>query len=322
MSYPRNLNIPLPPRSLNRERGVVIIVALFMVALVASMAYYMMGRLSRDIEQTTLMLQASEAAFLAEGSIAFARDHLRADWEHQRMNQVIDALPFVAPTKQVNGFQIKTSIEDLQSRYNLNYLMDAVAIPDFQRLIRAVFPTISEGEATRIARATHDFVTPILNESEFDRGYLAASPAYRAAHRPMQSVSELRLVRGMSPALYQALLPFVSALPKDMLINLQTAPWQVLMTLSAGMTPDIARAIVQMRTQKVLTGTEAFYQSEAVSKLLIPPEKVTVSSSYFLVETVVSKGEQTVVLYTILERLTNKNKAIVNVIGQAKGVKE
>jgi len=43
-----------PPRSLKRQQGVVIVIALFVVGLVATMSYVMLARLARDTERTAL----------------------------------------------------------------------------------------------------------------------------------------------------------------------------------------------------------------------------------------------------------------------------
>ena len=46
-----------------------------------------------------------------------------------------------------------------------------------------------------------------------DNQYLLLEPPYRAANRPMQDVSELRLLLELSERDYRRLLPHVSALP-------------------------------------------------------------------------------------------------------------
>jgi type II secretory pathway component PulK len=50
-----------------------------------------------------------------------------------------------------------------------------------------------------------------------------AQPAYRAANRELKDVSELRLLLDMNEAGYQHLLPSVSALPADAVLNVNTA---------------------------------------------------------------------------------------------------
>ncbi len=52
-------------------------------------------------------------------------------------------------------------------------------------------------------------------EGAEDEYYAAQTPAYRAANRPMSSVSELRAVAHMTPEIYRALLPWVTVWPQE-----------------------------------------------------------------------------------------------------------
>src|SRR5258708_1218566 len=107
-----------PSRS--HQQGVVIVVALFIVALVATMAYVMMARLERDTRCTTLILRDTQAEFYAQGSIAWAMDQLRNNWEKQKPNQLVDITPITSPVMNENGYRIVSTIYDMQARYNLN----------------------------------------------------------------------------------------------------------------------------------------------------------------------------------------------------------
>lgn len=59
------------------QQGVAIIMALFIMALVATMAYAMMARLDRDIGRTDLMLKEMQAVYYAQASVAWAMDQLK-----------------------------------------------------------------------------------------------------------------------------------------------------------------------------------------------------------------------------------------------------
>ena len=159
-------------RIYQRQKGVVIIMALFIVALVAAMAYTMMGRLSRDTRQTTLLVREVQAEFYAEGSIAWARDRLRNDMIQQKPDSVIDAIPIQSPVKEVDGYTISSTIYDLQSRFNLNNLSDTKNQAIFQRLIKLALPSVTQEQTTEIARATADWITLSTGENEYTKYYL------------------------------------------------------------------------------------------------------------------------------------------------------
>lgn len=306
--------------NLIRQRGVVIIVALFIMALMASMAYVMMARLFRDTERTSLLLRNVQSELYAQGGIAWAMDQLRNDWEQQKPGQLIDSTPIRSPVDKMNGYQIVTTIYDMQGRLNLNNLTNPALQDDFKRLLQVIAPQLSEEKRNDIVGATMDWLALGTQKSVNDSYYAELPLPYRAAHRPMVSASELRLVKGMDAQLYQALQPYIVALPQLTQVNVQSAMAPVLMTLSPSMTLPAAKAIEKLRIQSPFVSTESFLDSDVMKNHLVPAEKITVTSNYFLVETEVSIDQQHLVLYTLLERMMKDDKVAIHRIWQSKGV--
>ena len=245
MSFPHNQ----PKRYRHRQKhpkhqeGVVIVVALFIVALVATMAYVMMERLARDTRQTTLILRNTQAEMYAQGSIAWAIDQLSNDWIRQKNNQIIDAIPIKSAVNEKQGYKISSTIYDMQARFNINNLNNPEALAGFKRLLHAVKPDLTEEQIVEISQAIFYWLTPQAQDGLLNKYYAELSVPYRAAGRLMQSVSELRLVKGMTPALFNALRPYITALPMATKINVQTADIPVLMSLGPEMTLATAKAI-------------------------------------------------------------------------------
>jgi general secretion pathway protein K len=304
--------------SLKHQQGVVIVVALFFVALVVSMAALMMSRLERDTHRTQLLLRNTQAEFYAQGAIAWAIEQLRSNLEKQKPDVRVDIFPLELPVKEVNGYKISTIITDMQARFNLNNLMNTDAQKDFQHLLKIVAPQITETQAQEIIKAIVDWILPGQQQNELNKYYMSLSPPYRAAHRAMISVSELRLVKGMSPELYHALEPYVTALPETTLINVQTALAPVIAALSPTMTLETGLAIEKLRAQTVIASTQAFLSLDLVKNHHIPSDRITVVSRYFLVKTTVTIEKQRVVLYTLLDR--PENKSPISVVWQSKSV--
>jgi general secretion pathway protein K len=309
--------------SLKRQRGVVIVVALFIVALVATISYVMMARLDRDTERTSLLLRDVQAEFYAQGSIAWAIAQLHSDWENQKQNQLIDATPIISPVTEVNGYKIMSTIYDMQGRFNLNNLNqgNGETQTDFMRLLRVVEPDLSDQNAQDIARAVLAWVSPMGQQGDESKYYSELSLPYRAAHRPMISISELRLVKGITPQLFNALRPYVTALPNTTLLNVQSAAAPVFVILSKTMTLDAGRSVEELRAKTPIVSTRQFLNLDVVKNHQVAANKIIVTSSYFLVETHVEIEKQRVVLYTLLERITSqKNKATVSILWQSKGI--
>jgi general secretion pathway protein K len=302
-----------------RQQGVVIVIALLIVAIVASLAYIMVGRLSRDTRRTTLLLHDVQAYFYAQGAVAWAQDQLRLDWQRQKPDQIVDAMPVKSPINEEDGYRITSTIYDMQGRFNLNNLGSNDAQTDFQRLVKYLQPKMPSDQVDSFIKALIDWLRPGQGQAELTQYYAGLEHPYRASHRPMISVSELRLVKGMTPSLYLALSPYVTALPIVSLINVQTADVPVLLLLSPSMTPAAAKAIIEQRKQTPMTDVNKFANIDVVKNNKISTNKVTVISNYFLLETEVSIGDQHAVFYTLLERITHDKQAIVNVVWQSRG---
>jgi len=289
-----------PHLSLNSQRGVVIVVALFIVALVATMAYTMMARLERDTRRTTLILRDTQAELYAQGSIIWAIDQLRDNWKKQKPKQLIDATPIKSAIMSEKGYQIASTIYDMQARYNINNLITSEAQVDFNRLLRALNPQLTEQQAQQISAAISEKVT----------------------NRAMLSVSELLLVKGVNVGLFNMLQSHVVALPSSTTtINIQNVTAPVLVTLGDSMTLDAAAiAVKQLKEITPLTSIEDFLNLDIIKNHAVSEKKITLVSQYFLVETEVTIEKQHIVLYTLLERTTDKRKPIIRIIGQSKGI--
>lgn len=306
-------------KSLKRQQGVVIVVALFFVALVVTMAALMYSRLERDTRRTHLLLRNTQAEFYAQGSIAWAMDQLRIDAEKQKPDIRVDAIPIQSPVNEMNGYKVFSVINDMQARFNLNNLTNVESQKDFIRLLKLVDPQVTDQQAQEITLAIVDWIIPGQQQNEFNKYYMSLSPPYRAAHRVMVSASELRLIKGVTSALYQALEPYVTALPiATSLVNVQTAKAPVFAALSPTMTLETGLALEKAMTKTIITSTQGFLNLDLVKNHHIPADKITVVSHYFLVETVVAVEGQRIVLYTLLERPENSNS--INVIWQSKSV--
>lgn len=300
-----------PP--LKKQEGVVIVVALFFVALVATMSYIMIARLDRDISRTTLILRYSQAELYAQGSIAWALDTLHENFLNKKNDKPVDPVPFQSPVSERNGYRIQSTIYDMQGRFNINSLINLDAQNDFKRLAKISLPDFNEETLNALTANILEWLKPDANETMQSRYYIGLPLPYRSAHRAMHSISELRLVKGMTPMMYKALKDHLIALPEHELpINIQTATLPVLMTLSPEMTIDAAKMILAMRSKKPFTSVDVIYSAK-LYQFKIPKNKITVVSHYFLIKTEVTIENQQTILYSLVARL-EKNADSQNII--------
>jgi general secretion pathway protein K len=287
---------------LSRQRGSAIIIALFVMSLAAIISVSMLSRSSIATRRTVLMLNADQSQLYAQASVNWAIDLLKNNLKQQKTGRLTDTFPIQSKTDTVNGYVIESSIEDMQGYFNLNNLTKQDYLSDM----------------TNIILAASDWIGPGKSET-LNAYYGKLNPPYRAPHKAMASVSELRLVRGMTPEIYNELLPYITALPIATQINVNTAPAMVIMSLSKTLTPEGARTIEARRKAMPFIDAGSFMNFDLVKNNQVTADQITVLSSYFLVKTSVKVGRQQTVLYTLLNRVTKNSKPDVIVVWQTKG---
>lgn len=262
---------------MNKQTGAALIVALFIMALIAALVTAMIQQLQMSTTQTTSIVRTTQSDCYARGSVAWAREEL--------MHEKIDT-PIKAPTGKEGIYTIDSTLTDAQGLFNINNVIKPEYQPLFLHLLTQLAPDISQIDAQLILTALIDWITPKLTNTAFDIDYLMLNPPYRAAHRPMVSVSELRLVKGITPPLFNKLSPYFVTLPIVTPINLKTAPEPILMAL----------------------------QNSPLKK-----DQTTTTSEYFLLTTYVTVAHQQTITYTIFHRAMHESKATAAVIWQSKG---
>jgi general secretion pathway protein K len=116
-----------------------------------------------------------------------------------------------------------------------------------------------------------------------DIDYLQMKTPYRAANQRMQSVEELRLVRGFTREMVDKLRPLVTALPQDTAINVNTASEEVLAALFYTLPASAIDALASDRPYTDQAKLAAKLQPLAAGKTL-PQAFFGIQSSYFEVE--------------------------------------
>lgn len=307
------------PINLNKQKGAAIIVALFMTSLVAIAAIAMIERLRINVRSTELISYHLQATQLARGSLAWAIEQLNTDFRQQQPNQVIDRTPITSTINKIENADIVSTIYDEQGRFNLNNLSSSASNDDFIRLIMAVYPKIGMASARDMTQAINNWMTAGATNNALDDYYAKQSPPYRTPHRLMASVSELRLIKGVTAELFAALAPYITVLPEPTPINVNNAEPPVLMSLSPTLSLSAAQAIYNKAKKAPFASTQNFQDFDVIKNNPVTENKITVTSSYFLVKTNVKVNQLDILLYTLLKRSGSKDMPTEEVIWQSKG---
>lgn len=284
------------------HRGVALITAMLISALAAIVAGDMAWENALDVRRTMVLLQRDQAVQVALGAESWVRLILGQDAADSQTDSLGEIWAQELPALPIDGGEIFGQVEDLQARFNINNLIDDQGRVDeesfrqFQRLLAAL------GLDLRLAGTIVDWLDPDqephMPEGAEDATYTAVLPPYRTADQKLTSVSELAAVEGVDRAAFEALEPYITALPVRTQINANTAPPVVLQSLSDTMTPADAAALVEER------GAEGFPDVQATFAPLLPPGAPLpeTASQYFRLRVVVRLGTVRLTLYSVLQR--------------------
>lgn len=297
----------MSPAQNNLQRGVALLTALVILAIAATLSVGMIWQREIDIRRTANIIQNDQALEYALGAEAWAGQILRRDYLQQpQTTDLSQDWALQLPPLPVQGGSITGRLQDLQGLFNLNNLVNAAGgvqpqfLQQFQRLLLALNLDPQLAYAVADWESAGDQPLPGGAKDEY---YSRLSPPYLTAERPMTSVSELLLVKGITPEAYLKLQPYVCALPTGGVptaVNLNTAPPPVLMSLAAGISADTAEAVAQARAQRPFRSIAEFTQLLPAQPALAVP--TTLTSSYFLLRTQVAIGSSHLTLYSLLYR--------------------
>lgn len=167
-----------------------------------------------------------------------------------------------------------------------------------------------------IAQAVLDWVDADA-EVRFPNGaedayYLKLETPYRAANRPFTDVSELLLVRGVTPEVYAKLLPFVTVLPDEAAININTAPAEILMSLAPEIDRRTADLIIAARDVQPFRSADALVALPMLAMTSIDPAGIAVGSEFFTATTALGSGVDVTHSRSLIARARNGRTRIVS----------
>ncbi len=244
-------------RSSKSQKGVAIITVLLMVALATITVVSMSSRQRLDIRRAMNQQSLQQSRALALGGEKFAAATLMRD-KQDKLTAKTDTLDEdwaqTLPPVPVDQSTIKGCVFDLQGRFNLNNLLTsegAIANERLEQLKRLLTElNIDASKASAIADWLDTDSEPLGEDGAEESWYSGLDVPYRAANREMVSISELKMVKGFSPAVedekadYDLLLPHVTALPEVTLININTATPAVIASIDESLkekAEDISR---------------------------------------------------------------------------------
>ncbi len=294
------------------ERGAALLSVLLMVAVLAVIAATTLDRLSLSsrlsgngnaLAQARMFTYAAEAIAAARIEDLVARDAaqttLAGDWLGKPQTIPIPIGSATATVRDAgNCFNLNSLVTETEGQY-----LASATGQDQMTSLMVVLGT-NENAARAVAAAAADWadsnITPLSNGVE-DDGYRSAVTPYLAANRPFAHPSELRAVKGISPAIYAKLNGWICALPEPVLspLNVNTllpeqAPLLAMLFPPGKMNLATARSYLAKRPSSGYGSLIRFWAAPELVALGPSPlvqGQVKLTSNYFLLNTMVSFGE-------------------------------
>jgi general secretion pathway protein K len=296
-------------RGEGRQRGVILLSALIMVALAAVVAAALFfdtgltarrARSSFDFEQAWLLVHGAEAI----AAQALADDEGQTDTPSDSWATPVD------PVEVEEGLTLEARLVELNGRFNLNSLVNADgtvnenAMKVFRRLLQLV--ELDARWADMIADLIDPDTQPSPDGGE-DGLYLAQQPAHRAGNLTITSVSELQQMPQFTLEMYLKLEPYITTLPPaSRTVNVCMASGVVLDALFAVHETDQQHVEYSTLTEDEMEERRAsgcYPQRSAFASGQQAMQQLTAErSSWFRLESWVSIGTAQFALYSLMQR--------------------
>jgi general secretion pathway protein K len=276
-----------------KQRGMAIISALLIAAVVAVLAGSMLTRqtvFTRSLEAEQLRVQGQ---WLLQAGLERSRQML---WE-ARQKDVLTRLD--QPWARAQGGGVESRIEDEQGKFNLRNLVnrdrdqaDAEQLQSFERLCRTVGvdPAVSRRISQRVIAS---YIAP-------------------AKYPMLRSLDDLAGLEGLDPLLLQRMHAYMSVLPANTWVNGNTASAEVLSAVVPQLSLSQAQGLVAERNN----GQWFINRGDFVNRLHLPQVavdsvQVGITSEWFRVQGQARREQRRVTMDALLHRPEDRQPQVI-----------
>ncbi|HUJ80128.1 MAG TPA: type II secretion system minor pseudopilin GspK [Nitrospiria bacterium] len=284
------------------QRGAALVLVLLIIALLMTLVLEFDRSVRLEHRAAGNYRDATAAFYLAKAGVAEGRallmvqqlsgstsDNLTQAW----------ALPGETP---LGPGMMRVSIIDEERFFPINSLVsgnvvNVERVAQFQRLLRALQIDDRLADAVIDWIDQNDVALPDGAESDY---YALLPTPYRAHNAPIDSLEELRMIKGVTDDVYTRLAPHLTAQQSgdSLRVNLNTADPLVLGALDQDLTPDLANRLIDSRPIQSLNDIGSILGNGPLASRLLSVASVT--SNFFTIqaEGVVNGVSKTVIIQT------------------------
>ncbi len=304
-----------------KQRGMAIISALLIAAVVAVIAAGMLTRQSVATRTLEADQQRVQGRWVAQGGLEISRQLL---WDARLRDPLTRRdQPWAQPLLAA-GFAGR--LEDEQGKFNLRNLVaneriDEAQVQAFERLCELI--GVSGVVSQRIRQRVIAGYPHLLNaqigatgKAGFDSGRTTSADADHKPQPPkvpmLRTLDDLRGVEGMTDALIGQLAPYVTVIPATTWINGNTATAQVLAAYVPGLSLERATALIAERD----AGRWFINRGDFVNRLRMPQlemssVKVGITSDWFRLRGEARRDQRRVSLDALLHRSEDRLPQVI-----------
>tara|TARA_B100000795_G_scaffold264091_1_gene244137 strand:- start:1075 stop:1980 length:906 start_codon:yes stop_codon:yes gene_type:complete len=284
---------------LNRQ-GVAIISVMIVIALISASVSLMLQRFGKDLQQTKYTLNQTQALNHLYSIETWAKIILSND-ESGFDNLNEDWATAITPI-EIQGGSLYGKLTDLQSRLNLNNLIDLKT--------DAYLPQYRSFFYDCINRLNTQLSQQAMADTIFS--YAVNQPP---KPKLFEQLAELKNIKTITEKDYLKIKPYLSTLPTLSPINLNTAGKEVLSCIHPQLSGDLVQKLIRYRKNQPFDSIDQFW-SYAQSlmpnltleqiKVSFPGEYTNILSNYFILDTEITIEKNKLIGQTILHRKDGK----------------
>lgn len=286
----------------SKQQGYVLLQVMFVFAILMVIVAQVQYQQRIQVERTRHILFLSQAQAYAESAEAIAEVGLSLDAQSSDVDHLFElwnTTDAVFPLDE--GGLVHVSINDLQGRFNLNWLsMDnpdrAGALKAFDRLLVLI------GADSAIAQELYQWFDADTGADYF---YADEEPSYAPSYSAMADITELLLLKSVDFEQFDLLSPWVSALPADSALNINTAPVEIIQTIAGYVDENIANQAITDRGEEGFQATTDFLNQDVFKENEqsgIYLSELSVTSLWFELYTEITLGENALSQRSVVHR--------------------
>jgi general secretion pathway protein K len=294
-----------------RQRGAALLTAMIIVTLVATLAAAMVWQQWRSVQVEAAERARAQSAWILSGALDFARLILREDQKSGRPTALTE--PWATPLAEARLSTFlavdKANADDGPEAFLSGSIADAQARYNLARLVNGGKPVPPEIETLEHLCQTLGLDTGIANRIATGLLNAAGAPAGGGGGSPLlpKTVAQLAWL-GIDARSLQTLEPYVVLLPETTVVNVNTAPKEVLIATIKGLDAGTAERLVQARQRKPFADRQSV--EAQIPGVTLPVSVDVVRSTFFEVTGRARLVDHILTERTMVQRMPGVNGAL------------